>query len=67
VGTLWRGLRENRLGVVNAGMLMLSALIITRFFDSDLSFVVRGLAFIVVGIGFFATNTVLIRRKGAVA
>ena len=67
VGTLWRGLREDRLGVVNAGMLTLSALIITRFFDSDLSFVVRGLAFIAVGAGFLVTNIVLIRRKGAVA
>ncbi|HVM62470.1 MAG TPA: DUF2157 domain-containing protein [Verrucomicrobiae bacterium] len=67
VGTLWRGLREDHLGVVNSGMLMLSALIILRFFDSDLSFVVRGLAFIVVGIGFLTTNLVLIRRKGAVA
>ena len=67
VGTLWRGLREDRLGVVNGGMLMLAALIITRFFDSDLGFVVRGLAFIGVGIGFLAANVVLIRRKGAVA
>ena len=67
VGTLWRGLREDRLGVVNAGMLMLAGLIVTRFFDSDLGFVVRGLAFIGVGIGFLATNVVLIRRKGAVA
>jgi uncharacterized membrane protein len=67
VGTLWRGLREDRLGVVNGGMLMLAGLIITRFFDSDLGFVVRGLAFIVVGVGFLAANMVLIRRKGAVA
>jgi hypothetical protein len=48
-------------------MLMLAGLIVTRFFDSDLGFVVRGLAFIGVGIGFLATNVVLIRRKGAVA
>jgi len=46
---------------------MLAALIILRFFDSDLGFVVRGLAFITVGIGFLVTNVVLIRRKGAVA
>ncbi len=44
-------------------MLMLAALIITRFFDSDLGFVVRGLAFIGVGIGFLAANVVLIRGK----
>ena len=67
VGTLWRGLREDRLGVVNGGMLMLAGLIVMRFFDSDLGFVVRGLAFIGVGIGFLVTNVVLIRRKGAVA
>jgi hypothetical protein len=67
VGTLWRGLREDRLGAVNSGMLMLAALIVVRFFDSDLGFVVRGLAFIGVGIGFLATNVVLIRRKGALA
>jgi len=67
VGTLWRGLREDRLGVVNGGLLMLAGLIVVRFFDSDLGFVVRGLAFIGVGIGFLVTNVVLIRRKGAVA
>jgi uncharacterized membrane protein len=67
VGTLWRGLREDRLGVVNSGMLMLAGLIITRFFDSDLGFVVRGAAFIVVGVGFLVTNVILIRRKGAAA
>ena len=38
------GVRERRLGVTNAGMLVLSALIIARFFDSDLDFLVRGLA-----------------------
>ena len=63
VGTLWRGLREDRLGVVNSGMLMLAGLIVMRFFDSDLGFVVRGLAFIGVGIGFLVTNVVLIRGK----
>lgn len=59
------GVRDRRLGVVNLGMLVTSALIIARFLDSDLSFVVRGLAFIAVGIGFLVTNVVLLRRKGA--
>ena len=65
VGTLWRGVREQRLGVVNGGMLMLSTLIAMRFFDGEYSFVIRGLAFMAVGLGFLMTNMVLIRRKGA--
>ena len=36
--------------------------------DKDVAgFVVRGLAFIGVGVGFLVTNMVLIRRKGVVA
>ncbi len=63
VGTLWRGVREQQLGVVNGGMLMLSTLIALRFFDGDFSFVIRGLVFMAVGVGFLMTNLILIRRK----
>ncbi len=65
MGTLVIGLRERRLGTVNAGMAVLAAVILCRFFDSDLGFVVRGVAFIVIGVGFLATNLVLLRWKGA--
>ena len=64
VSLIWLGVRDRRLGVVNLGMLVTAALIIARFFDSDMSFLLRGLAFIVVGAGFLVTNVVLIRRKG---
>jgi uncharacterized membrane protein len=64
IGTLVAGLAKGRLGVVNAGLSVLSAVILCRFFDSNLGFVLRGVAFILVGIGFLATNLVLIRRKG---
>jgi len=68
LGTIVRGFRHNRLGTLNAGMLIAAALIVARFFDSDISFVVRGVAFIVTGAGFLAANWYLIkRRKGAVA
>jgi uncharacterized membrane protein len=66
IGTLVIGLRGQRLGVVNAGMLMLAAVILCRFFDADLGFVLRGVAFIAIGLGFLATNLVLLRKKGAV-
>jgi len=55
------GVRERRLGITNAGMLVLSTLIIARFFDSDLDFVVRGLVFVVVGLGFLTTNLWLVK------
>jgi len=67
LGLLVAGLRTNKLGHVNVGLLALSALIIARFFDSDLSFLARGVAFILVGAGFLTTNVVMLRRKGAIA
>jgi uncharacterized membrane protein len=67
LGALVAGIRSNRLGRANAGLLALSALVIARFFDSDLSFLFRGIAFIVLGAGFLAANIVMLRRKGAVA
>lgn len=60
------GIRSSNLSVVNTGMLMLAVLIIARFFDSDISFVMKGLAFIIVGIGFLVTNLKLARRLGGV-
>jgi hypothetical protein len=57
------GIQSGHLGTVNAGMLILAALIVARFFDSELGFVVRGLAFILVGIGFLFTNWMIIRKN----
>jgi len=62
VATVVAGVRDRRLSVVNGGMLVLAALIICRFFDSDLGFVVKGLAFIAVGVGFLVTNLLLVKR-----
>lgn len=67
LGALVVGIRSNRLGRANAGLLALSALIIARFFDSDLSFLARGIAFIVVGAGFLTANVVMLRRKRTTA
>ncbi len=55
LATTISGIRNGHLGTVNAGMLILAVLIVARFFDSDLGFVIRGLAFILVGLGFFIT------------
>ena len=60
------GIRSNNLAVINTGMLMLAILIIARFFDSDISFIIKGLVFIIVGIGFLVTNAILARRMRGV-
>jgi len=60
------GGRRSSLGTVNMGMLMLAVLIITRFFDSDIGFILKGLVFICVGVGFLLTNIWLARRPGGV-
>jgi hypothetical protein len=60
------GLRDGRLGPVYAGLCAIMALVLLRFFDSDLSFAARGVAFIVSGCLFLAANLWLARRlRGA--
>lgn len=63
LGTIIRGFQHDRLGTLNAGMVVAAALIIARFFDSDLSFVVRGVAFILIGTGFLAANWILLKNR----
>lgn len=59
------GVRAQQLGTVNGGMAMISALVLCRFFDSDMGFILRGVVFIVLGIAFITTNFILLRRKGS--
>jgi hypothetical protein len=59
---LIEGWQSGRIVRANAGLLALAGLAVARFFDADVSFLVRGLAFITVGVGFLLTNLLLIRR-----
>jgi len=56
------GLRQSRLGLANEGAALIAALVLLRFFDSELSYAVRGVGFIVTGMGFFAATLWLRRR-----
>lgn len=60
------GIRKSDLGVMNIGVLVLAGLIVIRFFDSDINFVIKGLVFIFAGCGFLATNLIFLRRRGGV-
>ncbi|HKP05565.1 MAG TPA: DUF2157 domain-containing protein [Chthoniobacterales bacterium] len=61
--TLLRGIRAGRVFEANFGMLVIASLATARFFDSDFEFVVRGIAFIAIGLGFLVTNLVVLKRK----
>jgi uncharacterized membrane protein len=63
VHTIRDGARRNHLGILNYGLLIITALIGCRFFDTDFSFVVRGLLFIGVGIGFFVANYYMVQKR----
>ena len=60
--TLLDGMRSQKLGMANRGLFTLAAFIIVRFFDTDLSFLARGLAFVTIGLACFAMNLWLMRR-----
>jgi len=53
------GVKLNYLSLVNTGMLLISVLIIERFFDSNMNFIIKGIAFILVGSGFLGVNILL--------
>lgn len=49
--------------MLNFGLIIISGLIIARFFDTNMSFAVRGILFIAVGAGFFAANYFVGKKK----
>jgi hypothetical protein len=63
VFTLLRGIRTGRIFEANLGMLAIAVLGVARFFDADLEFIVRGIGFIAIGLGFLVTNLIIFKRK----
>lgn len=61
--TIRNGANENHLGILNFGLLIITALVMCRFFDTDISFVTRGILFVSVGVGFFATNYNMLKKR----
>ena len=58
---VWRGCQESRLGPTVLGSLMLSAVVLARYFDLFQSLASRGLAFIILGV-FFVTEAMFYRK-----
>ena len=63
VMTVREGARLYNLGVLNYGLLIIAALVICRFFDTNLGFVLKGILFVAVGIGFFLANYWMMKKK----
>ena len=61
--TIRKGAKRDHLGILNFGLLIITALVICRFFDTDLSFITRGLLFVIVGIGFFVSNSWILKKR----
>ena len=57
------GTRRDHLGILNFGLIIITLQIVCRFFDTDLSFAWRGFLFLLLGAGFFAANSYLIRQR----
>jgi uncharacterized membrane protein len=65
--TIREGALADKLWKMNYGLLILTVLIMCRFFDTDMSFVIRGLLFVGIGVGFFAMNYYQMKKRRAVA
>lgn len=63
ISILLRGLREDRLLTINFGLFIIATLILCRFFESDLSYLIRGIVFAILGFAFFFTNYFLTRKS----
>lgn len=63
VVSIREGASKFNFGMLNFGLIVISGLIISRFFDTNMSFAVRGLLFIAVGAGFFMANYMVIQKK----
>ncbi len=65
LATIRSGARQNHLGILNFGLLIITALVVCRFFDSNLTFVTRGILFLLVGTGFFVANYYTLKTRKA--
>jgi len=57
------GANTFRFSVLNYGLLIITSVIACRFFDTNMSFVLRGILFVIVGIGFFLTNYIMLKKQ----
>ncbi|MCC5931874.1 MAG: DUF2157 domain-containing protein [Cyclobacteriaceae bacterium] len=57
------GIKEKDFARTNFGLICICAITIARFFDQDISFIIRGLVFILMGAGFFTANYFIVKKQ----
>lgn len=57
-----KGGNEDNLGALNLGLAIVALVLLTRFFDERIDYLLRGLAFIATGIAFFLVNRHFMRK-----
>ena len=57
------GIQRNHLPIMNLGVLVICALILMRFLEFNVSFIGRGISFVLLGCAFFAANYYLIKKS----
>ncbi|MBO6608000.1 DUF2157 domain-containing protein [Psychroserpens sp.] len=67
VTTIKIGSDKFHFGILNYGLLIITALVICRFFDTNMSFVIRGLLFVIVGVGFFLANYLMLKKRKSIS
>ena len=60
---IWKGFKSERSLVVNYGLSVISVEIAIRFFDSSYPFIIKGIVFILLGMGFFIANYFILKQK----
>lgn len=66
LGAIKRGVEEFDFRTSNYGLLIITALVACRFFDTDMSFVLRGILFLGVGTSFFLTNYYMLKNQNKI-
>ena len=63
ISAIHLGSKHLQYSTLNYGLLIITLQITYRFFDTEISFVIRGVLFILIGLGFFLTNYILFRKQ----
>ncbi|MFD0860965.1 DUF2157 domain-containing protein [Sungkyunkwania multivorans] len=57
------GSKKHHFGILNYGLIIITVLIACRFFDTNIDFVIRGVLFLLLGVGFFLANYLMLKQQ----
>jgi uncharacterized membrane protein len=63
IHTIYVGVQRDHFGILNYGLLITALWIIVRFLDFDVSFFIRGIISVLLGVGFFVANYYLLKQR----